>query len=201
MSEWEKRFDAALRVTPDSLPEIESTVWEGILGLIAPIDAVLVNERRAKGREVLHRNDPEVYWNILYTAEGFRQMYYTASTLHSTYVARPVSAALFSGQFTSLTSHDAILGLVIAIQQRAVDHLYNLGERPIVIPTEACACDQQRGVRYTLNINESLHTYAVSCTDTGLLRLEADTYEGHWALYTLFRGNLLSPRQFLEHVC
>ena len=148
--DWQSAYDQKLKGLPPTATwkDVMDCVWEhGILGHLSPEDPEVFRKREEKKRPVWRRDDPVLYWRILYAAHGAAGTYRERWSFRDSIVMWPV--ALMGMARKNLDAEwrdtDGMLKGIDAVAARAGAKIRELGETPHRIPWGAKGTYQADG--------------------------------------------------------
>lgn len=179
---WRDRFEEAmdkyLSRSEIELDGVTDFIWEkGVLDHISPTDQEEFEARQRLDKDAFTRDNPELYWRIMYSAGNAKDSTLKNATLLAGYVAQVMIQVVMGlsiknqNKFSELFPKDSNPIIVVAdkIIEKAKGELIRLGIKPHEELIPIGFVGKFKGV----NVKITRYTH------DGLIALEADNYEDH----------------------
>jgi hypothetical protein len=187
LTRYNQRMDEFLEQEEPSKEELMDILWEhGVLNRIAPLDPDEKQARMKLGKTVWKedREDPELYWRLLYSAHAVQENQKTGvTTIASGYeytsgAFQGYHQAMFDEKkgnkiFTGEDKKEGTKILIDELMKRARGELIKRGVTPHENMISLGVTGEWQGVPVTVD----------RFTHDGLVHFRADDAEGHAALY------------------
>lgn len=191
----EKELDEYLTQSDINLDSLVDFIWErGILDHIAPTDSEEFEAREKLDKDVFRRDNPELYWRIMYSAGNTKNAVLEDMTLIAGYVTQVTMQVIMGLTIKNQNKSDELFpkgynSIVIVsdrIIKKAREELIKIGVKPHDKLIPISSFGKFKGV----NVKISRYTH------DGLIALETENYEDHKKLGELNNyKNTVSPQK------
>ncbi len=171
--DWQSAYHQKLKELPPTATweDVMDCVWEhGILEHVSPADRDVFKKREKEKRPVWRRNDPVLYWRILYAAHGAAGAFCEHWSFRDSIVTWPIVVAGMVRQNLDAEwrGNDGMVRGIHAVVMRAEEALRNMGDTPHRIPWGA------RGTYAGKERGEIFHVVVQGYNSYGCVALDVD---------------------------